>query len=139
MDTADTTAKRYDGYSVKRIREVLGIKQEDLAERLGLSQRSVSKIEQTDVLKEEQLEKIAKALNVPIEAIKNFNEERTVNIIANTYQDEAVSYAVHYKCTFNPLEKVVSLYDEKVELLERMLRAEQEKVALLEEVLKEKK
>lgn len=138
MDTTDTK-KRDDGYSVKRLREILGIKQEDLAERLGLSQKSVSKIEQTEILKEEQLEKIAKALNVPVDSIKNFDEERTVNIIANTYNDEAVSYAVHYKCTFNPLEKVVSLYDEKVELLERMLKAEQEKVQLLQEVLKEKK
>jgi len=138
MDTTDTKTRK-DGYNVKRLREILGVKQEDLAERLGKSQRYVSKLEQTDILKDEQLEEIAKALNVPVDSIKNFDEERTVNIIANTYNDEAVSYAVHYKCTFNPLEKVVSLYDEKVELLERMLKAEQEKVALLEEVLKEKK
>lgn len=138
MDTIDIK-KRDDGYNVKRLREILGIKQEVLAERLGLSQKSVSKMEQTEIIKEEQLEKIALALNVPVDSIKNFNEERTINIIANTYNDEAVSYAVHYKCTFNPLEKVVSLYDEKVALLERMLKVEQEKVALLEEVLKEKK
>ncbi|SHG05040.1 helix-turn-helix domain-containing protein [Dysgonomonas macrotermitis] len=131
MDTTEAK-KRSDGYNAKRIREILGVKQEDLAERLGLSQRTVSKLEQTDILKDEQLEAIAKALNVPVDAIKNFNEERTINIIANTYNDEAVSYAVHYKCTFNPLEKVVELY-------ERMLQTEREKVALLEEVLKEKK
>lgn len=139
MDTAFDTKKRNDGYGVKRLREILGKKQEALAEQLGVSQCTISKLESKEIIEDEILEKIAAALNVPIDSIKSFDEERTVNIIANTYNDEAVSYAIHYKCTFNPIEKVVSLYDEKVELLERMLQTEREKVALLEEVLKERK
>lgn len=45
----------------------------------------------------------------------------------------------NYQCNFNPLHKVVNLYDEKVALLERLLKTEQDKVRLLEEVLKKRK
>ncbi|QIK59682.1 helix-turn-helix transcriptional regulator [Dysgonomonas sp. HDW5A] len=131
MDTAFETKKRNDGYSVKRLREILGKKQETLAEQLGVSQRTISKLESKEIIEDEMLDKIAEALNISTDTIKNFSEEGVVNIIANTFQDEAVSYAVHYKCTFNPLDKVVELY-------ERMLQTEREKVALLEEVLKKK-
>ncbi len=139
MDTTFEIKKRHHGYNVKRLREILGVKQEDLAERLQLSQQTVSRYENSDTLEDNILNNISKALNIPIDSIKNFSEEGVVSIFGNNYQDEAVSYAVHYKCTFNPLEKVVSLYDEKVELLERMLQTEKEKVSLLEEVLKNKK
>ena len=139
MNTAFETKKRNDGYSVKRLREILGVKQEDLADKLQISQQTISKIEQKDILEDNLLNNIAKALNVSVEAIKNFNEDVAVNIISNTYQDEAVSYAIHYKCTFNPLDKVVELYDSKIELLERMLKAEQEKINILEQMLKDKK
>ncbi|PXV68954.1 DNA-binding XRE family transcriptional regulator [Dysgonomonas alginatilytica] len=139
MNTSFETKKRNDGYSVKRLREILGVKQEDLADKLQVSQQTISKIEQKDILEDELLNNIAKALNVSVEAIKNFSDEAAINIIANTFQDEAVSYAIHYKCTFNPLDKVIELYDGKIELLERMLKAEQEKVNILEQMLKDKK
>lgn len=32
---------------------------------------------------------------------------------------------------FNPIDKIVELYNEKVELLERLLQAEKEKIELL--------
>lgn len=136
MDTTET-AKRNDGYNAKRIREILGLKQEDLAERLGLSQRSVSKLEATAILKDEQLEAIAKALNVPVEAIKNFSEDKTLNVIVNTMQDN--STINNYPTINHPIEKIVQLYDEKVKLYERLLETEKDKVRLLEEVLKERK
>lgn len=139
METTFETKKNNYGYNTKRLREILGVKQEDLAERMGVSQQTVSRLEQTAQLDDETLDKIAAALHISVDAIKNYSDDAAVNIVANTFSDEAVSYAVHYKCTFNPIEKVVSLYDEKVELLERMLKAEQEKVALLEDVLKSKK
>jgi hypothetical protein len=75
------------------------------------------------------LEKIAKEMNVPMEAIKNFDEEKAINIISNTFQDNAAGYN---KCTFNPLEKVVELY-------ERIIKEKDEKYSLLEQSLKEKK
>lgn len=130
METIFEAKKRHHGYNVKRLREILGVKQEDLAERLQLSQQTVSRYESSDILDDDILDKIAKALNISIETIKSFSEDSVVNIFSGTWNDNSV--AQNYQPTFNPIDKVVELY-------ERMLKTEREKVSLLEEVLKSKK
>lgn len=50
----------HEGYNVKRIREVLGIKQDALALQLGLSQQAVSQLEQKEALDAEILELLLK-------------------------------------------------------------------------------
>ena len=117
------------GRKISRIRELRGMKQEVLAAELGISQQAVSKIEQSENVEDEALEKIAKVLGVNSEAIKNYSDEATINFIANTYNDNAASYGHYYN--FSPIEKIVTLYDEKIELLERLLQAEKEKNELL--------
>lgn len=73
--------------------------------------------------------KIAKALGVSVEAIKNFSEEAVLNIIGNTYHDNGIVNAgLNYNCNFNPLDKVVELY-------ERLVQAEKDKVEYLEKLL----
>ena len=131
--------KAHKGRAVKRIREILQIKQETLATELGISQQSVSLLETKETIDPETLEQIAKTLKVPVEAIKNFNEEAAVNIIANTFQDEAVAYAYHYKCTFNPLDKYIETVEKNEKLYEALLKSEREKIALLEKMLNAKK
>lgn len=127
METSEVK-KSHHGYNTKRLREILGIKQEDFAERMGMSQQTISRFENTETLDEETLRKIADALKVPVEAIKNFSDGNTNNFI-NTFYDNS---GFNYQCTFNPLDKVIELY-------ERIIQTEREKVALLEEVLKYKK
>lgn len=117
------------GRKISRIRELRGMKQEALAAELGISQQAVSKIEQSENVEEDALNKIAKILGVNSEAIKNYSDEATINFIANTYNDNAASYGHYYN--FSPIEKIVALYDEKVALLERLLQAEKEKNELL--------
>jgi transcriptional regulator with XRE-family HTH domain len=119
----------HEGRNVKRIREILGIKQDALAMELGLSQQAVSALEQKEALDKEMIEKIAQVLKVPSEAIKSFNDETAINIISNTFHDNAVN--MNYQCTFNPLEKMVELY-------EALLKSEREKIALLEKMLDKK-
>lgn len=133
METPIETQKRRDGYNAKRLREILGVKQEDLADMLGLSQQAVSKLEQKEVIDDATLEKIAKALNIPIDAIKNFSEDSALNIISNSFtsNDSSTLNAINHQCTFNAMDKIV-------ELFERLLKAEQEKVQLLQEVLNKK-
>ncbi len=138
MDTTLKTKKAHHGYNVKRLREILGVKQEDLAERMELQQQTISKLENKDTLDNEVIEKIADALHVPADAIKNFSDEAAINIIANTFTNNASVSAITNYPIFNPIEKIVELYNEKVELYERMLKSEQEKVTLLEGLLKSK-
>lgn len=120
MNTA--TQKMHEGHNVKRIREILGVKQDALAIQLGLSQQAISQLEQKETLDPTMLEKVASALGVSADAIKNFNEETTFNIISNNYHDHSSS--VNYQ--FNPIEKIVELYQEKVALYERMLKEKNE-------------
>lgn len=116
------------GRKISRIRELRGIKQEALAAELGISQQAVSKIEQSPDVEDLSLEKIAIALGVSVDAIKNFNEEAVFNYF-NTFNDSSSGF--NYHCTFNPIDKIVELYNEKVELLERLLASEKEKNELL--------
>jgi len=138
----ETTEKKiHQGRNVKRFREMLGMKQEALAAELGedWTQKKVSLLEAKEEIEPELLEQVAKALKVPSEAIKNFDEEIAVNIISNTFNDHAIGYARTYTPTFNPIDKVVQLYDEKIALYERMIKDKTEMIEKLEQMLLQKK
>lgn len=118
------------GRKISRIRELRGMKQDTLAAELGVSQQAISKMEQSEKIEDEALERVATVLGVPAEGIKQFSDEAVMSFIASSY-DNAASIAQYYN--FNPIEKIVALYDEKVQLLERLLASEREKVDLLPE------
>lgn len=134
--TTDHPKRVHEGRNVKRFRDMMGIKQENLAAALGedWSQKKVSVLESKEKIEDALLTEIARILNIPEEAIRNFDEEKAVNIIANTFQDDAVAYAENYKCTFNPLDKLMEtveeikkLHAEKEALYERLLKAQENK------------
>lgn len=122
METSTKSNKMHIGRKISRIREIRGIKQDFLAIELGVSQQTISKIEQSEEVEDSTLEKIANVLGVSTEAIKNFNEESILSIISNTFtsNDNSTINAINIQCSFNPLDKVVELY-------ERLLKSEQEK------------
>ena len=130
MNTA--TKPKHIGRNISRIRELKGMKQEALANAIGVSQQSVSNFEASEIVDEEKLVEIAKALDVSVEAIKNFSDEGVINYFANFYDNSSNQGAIHASnCTFNPLDKVVELY-------ERLVQAEKDKVEYLEKLLKGK-
>ncbi len=118
------------GRKISRVRELRGMKQEVLAIELGISQQAMSKIEQSEKLEEETLERIAKKLGVSAEAIKTYNEEAVVNYF-NTFNDNSAKGAFNHHCTFNPLDKLIELVEENKKLYERLLQAEKEKNELM--------
>ncbi len=120
------------GRKISRIRELRDMKQEALAQALGTNQQAISAIENSETIDEEKLIEVAKALGVTAEAIKNFSEENMINYF-NTFNDSQGNFGNfgNNSCTFNPLDKVVELY-------ERLVQAEKEKVEFLEKLLKEK-
>jgi len=134
----ETTQKKHLGRNISRIREMKGMKQETLAEILGISQQKMSVIENTADLDDTKLNDIAKALDVPTQAIKEYSDERMINIISNNTFHESPFYSstVNYHPTFNPLDKLIEAYDENKKLYERLLVAEKEKLAYLEQLLK---
>jgi transcriptional regulator with XRE-family HTH domain len=130
MNTVTMPEKKvHEGRNIKRIREMLGIKQEVLAAELDISQQSVSLLEQKETVDPSLLEQVAKVLNVPVEAIKNFSEESVIYNIQHNHEGSnpnatSVAYMNHH-CNFNPLDKVIELY-------ERLLQVEREKNELLQ-------
>ena len=122
------TKTNHIGRKIARIRELRGMKQETLAEELGISQQSVSTLEKSETLDDTKLEEIAKALGVTKEGIENFSEESVLNIISNSFHDQSALNAILHQPTFNPIDKVVELY-------ERLVQAEKDKVAYLEKLL----
>ena len=124
----------HHGRNVKRFREMLGIKQEGLAIDLGddWSQKKISALEQKESIDDALLEQIAALLKVPAEAIKNFDEEAAIYNIQNNYEGSHNQGAnVGHQFNFNPIEKLVELFEENKKLYERLLQAEKEKNEIL--------
>lgn len=126
----------HEGRNVKRIREILGIKQDALAMELGISQQAISALEQKEALDKEMLEKVAKALKVTPDAIKTFKEENTINVFSNTYNDNSSILGTY---NFNPLDKLIEALEENKKLYSALLKEKDEKIDLLEKLLSEKK
>jgi transcriptional regulator with XRE-family HTH domain len=133
----------HHGRNIKRIREIQGIKQEALALELGedWNQKKISLLEGKEEIDPELLEQVAKALKVPVDTIKNFDEQAAINIISNTFnsnshdQSSIYTSALNYQPTFNPIDRWIEALEDNKRLYERLLQSEREKVELLEKVL----
>lgn len=123
----------HQGRNIKRFREMLGIKQETLAYELGedWNQKKISLLEQKELIENDILDQVAKILKVPAEAIKNFDEEQAINIISNNASFDNCQQPAFFnnQPTFNPLDKMVELY-------ERMLEQQKEMIEKLEKLIK---
>jgi transcriptional regulator with XRE-family HTH domain len=132
--------KIHQGRNIKRFREMLGIKQDALAYELGedWNQKKISLLEQKESVEKDILEQVAKILKVPTEAIENFDEEQAINIIANTFHDEAFIGNSGGTYHINPIEKIVQLHEEKIVLYERMLKEKDDMMVRLEKLIEGK-
>ena len=124
---------------------MLGIKQEAFAAELGedRSQGRISLLEQKEEIQDGILEEVAKVLRVPVEAIKNFDEEKAINVISNTFHKKAFIYNTG-TININPLDKWLEtleenkrLNEENKNLFERLLQSEKDKLEILEKMLKQ--
>jgi transcriptional regulator with XRE-family HTH domain len=127
----ETTKPKHIGRNISRIRELRKMKQEALAVAIGVSQQTISNIENSEIVDDDKLVAIAEALGVTKEALQNFSEDVMFNFF-NSFNDADFTNSNgafgSIACTFNPLDKVVELY-------ERLVQAEKDKVAYLEKLL----
>jgi transcriptional regulator with XRE-family HTH domain len=143
MTTFDTIPnhKIHQGRNVKRFREMLGIKQDALAADLGddWNQQKISLLEQKETIDTPLLQQISAILKVPVEAIQNFDEEQAVNIISNTFDNGSFLNTGHTPTfNINPIEEIKKLHEEKIALLERMLKEKDEMMTRLEKLIDKK-
>jgi len=136
----------HQGRAIKRIREILHIKQDAIANDLNITQQAVSLLENKETIDPETLEQIAKTMGVAVEAIKNYSDEAAVSIIQNNYEGSnpsatnvGPSQYMNYQCTFNPLDKLMEALDEIKRLNAALIKEKDEKIALLERLAGEKK
>lgn len=125
--------KIHEGHNVKRFREMLGIKQDALAAELGddWNQKKISLLEQKETIDSPLLEQISGVMKIPVEAFRNFDEEQAINIISNTFNDQANGYNYYPTFNFNPVEKMMELY-------ERMLQQQKEMIDKLGKLIERK-
>ena len=122
----NTETKNHYGQNIKRLRDIMGIKQDTVAFALNMSQQNFSNLEQKSDIDNETLQKIAKAMQIPVEVIKNFNDDGVINIISNTFASGAG--VVMHNPTFNPIDKIAELY-------EKLIAEKDEQIALLKSLL----
>lgn len=112
------------GHNIARLRNYRGIKQEDMANRLHMSQQNYSLIEKAEKVKDDLLRKISTELEYDEEFIKMLPD---APYVYSSHQGGG--NVINYE--FNPIEKIIELY-------ERLLQKEKEKNDLLDELLKGK-
>src|SRR5579872_3216452 len=130
------TPQPHMGRKIEKIRTLKGIKQIDLAKKIGMAASALSVIENSETIDDDKLQKIADALEMTVDAIKDFNEESVINNIQNNYNYEhSNSNNVGPNATannhFNPVERMAELY-------ERLLTDKDNEIKLLKEKLKGK-
>lgn len=150
MNTIETPLKRiHHGRNLKGIQNALDISQNQLAEKLGeaWNQQRISDLETKERIEVDLLGNVAKALNVPVDTIKNYSPEALVTYIQNNHSGANAStgsinsggenYLNH--CNFNPLDKYVEQVEKNEKLYQELLKVEREKIDLLERMLNDKK
>lgn len=113
------------GKNIAKIRELLGIKQESLAFKLKISQQTISKIEQTENLQENTVERIAKALGVGSNIFYNYSDQLLISFLQET------ALRTEIPATIVPdhmpqLDKIIELYERLL-----LLKEENERLKLV--------
>ena len=131
--------KIHEGRNLKRFREMLGIKQDAFAFQLGedWNQQKVSLLEQKEKIDAGILTQVAAVLKIPVEAIQNFDEEKAVNIIANTFNshDQSNIGIINTTIYQHPIDRIIQFHEEKIALYERMLKEKDEMMMMLKELI----
>jgi hypothetical protein len=109
------------------------VKQGALTAELNILQQRLSDIESEEKVNEDMMEQVAKILEMPTEAIKNFDEQAAINIISRTLHN--TNGLINYFPSFNPIDKLVDTFEENKKLYERLLASEQVKVSLFQKIL----
>lgn len=138
----------HHGHIIRRLRVNKGLNQQDLGTNVGLSQQSISDYEKKRVIEDEILARFAKYFKIPLEDLKEMEEDKPSMFIENNvfetsgnstsnnlgYNETEGSYNTTNNC---PIEKIAQLYEDKITLLNLLLKDEKEKVGLLEKQVQE--
>jgi transcriptional regulator with XRE-family HTH domain len=139
------------GSKITQARKEINMSQAQLAQQLFISpqadhlafelgedwnQQKISLLEQKEKIDSDILEQVAAILEIPAEAIRNFDEEQAINIISDTFTENTIGNSFNYGTIhLHPIEKIVQLHEEKIALYERMLKEKDEMMGRLERLV----
>ncbi len=87
------------GRNVSKLRDLKGLKQDEFAQLLGISQQAVSrlenKLENKKEIDDDMLHKIAEKLDVTLEGIKQFSPDRLSTLLI---REENMFMSTNYIC-----------------------------------------
>lgn len=136
METENLKNSLHLGRKVEKVRRLRGMTQTELGDLLGITKQAVSKMEQAEKIDDERLDKIASALGVTVEGLKEYNEETVLYNTNNFYENCGVKTAVSNTGNnqiFNnfPLEQTIELFekllDKQREQFENLKKAKEQK------------
>lgn len=112
------------GSKIRKVRELRGLSQENLADELGMSSTGYGKIERDEVsVSFDRLQQISKVLGVDIENIIGFDENIAFNNFHSTIEWQVGNYSM-------PVE-MKKLYEDKITLLEDKVKYLEDKILQL--------
>lgn len=114
------------GNKIRKLRQFKGLSQKEFAAELNLSQQAISKIEQSEIVNSETLEKVANVLGVSADTIVNFDDDAAFNNFIT--HNEVINQRCEVSNNIQSIEKIEELY-------ERLLKSEKEKSELLQKLL----
>ncbi len=125
------TPQPHMGRKIERIRTIKGVKQDVLARQIGVSKSAMSRIEASETVDDDKLQQIADALEMSVEAIKNYNDEPVVSFIQHVHEGGAGQQGnnTEQTNTFNPVERMAEVY-------ERLIAEKDKMITMLEDRLK---
>lgn len=112
------------GENIRKIRDLKGFSQQNLADEIGTDQKTISRIEKGSLSpKFETLVAITKALNVKLTAVLDFSDMQVFN---NTIHSQHGGHFVAYNNT--EVEKIEELYKALIKEKDLVIKMLNEKV-----------
>lgn len=120
-------SNQHIGLKIGSVRRLIGITQQELADRLKITKQAISKLEQTENVDDERLGKIAVALGVSLEGLKNFNTENVLYYTNNFYENCGVTATNGGMVGTGKIETVNSFpIESTIKLFEELIKMERE-------------
>ena len=125
------------GDKIKKIRDLKGMTQEDIASKLNISSQAYSKIERNETkIDDKRLEQIANALDVPAESIQKFDES---NFFISNLKECENSQSLGMMNTVNNYyyntDQAITVLENLIELQKQQLKQQSDEIEFLRKQL----
>ncbi|PXV64439.1 helix-turn-helix protein [Dysgonomonas alginatilytica] len=110
---------KHQGQNIAKWREILGLTQEQLAERMKLTQNRISILENKETIAESTLRDIAEALGITVDLLKAYDHNSNIcnyityvtNNNTNNVSDVKEGGTGVVNSQIHPIEKIAELYE----------------------------